>query len=126
MFNFKKFFLGFYHAYEGLMQGLKDRNMKLHIIMAIFLIPSSFYLKLSLFEWIVVLILIGLVWMAELFNSAIERLSDTVRDEMNLNYQATKHPRDIAAGAVLITALISACIGLIIYVPKIYYLITNV
>ena len=73
-------------------------------------------LKISKIEWIICIILFGLVISAELMNTAIENVVDLVTMEKN---QKAKIAKDVAAGAVLVTAISSAIIGFIIFLPKI-------
>ena len=73
-------------------------------------------LGLSTFEWIAVILCIGAVLAAEGVNSAIEALCDKVSPEYD---EAIKHTKDLAAGAVLILAVMSVIVGLLIFVPKI-------
>ncbi len=65
-------------------------------------------------EWCILIFCIGLVWMAETFNTALETITDLVSPEQNLLAGKTK---DLAAGAVLLAAITAAVIGLIIFVP---------
>jgi len=67
-------------------------------------------------EWIAISIVIGSVFAAEAINSSIEALSDLVSPDYN---EAIKKTKDLAAGAVLILALVAATVGLIIFIPKI-------
>lgn len=69
-------------------------------------------------EWIAVSIVIGAVLAAEAINSAIEALADLVSPEYNA---AIKKTKDLAAGAVLITAIAAAIVGFIIFLPKLSY-----
>lgn len=73
-------------------------------------------LGLSTFEWIAVILCIGAVLAAEGVNSAIEALCDKVSPEYD---EAIKHTKDLAAGAVLILAVMSVIVGLLIFVPKV-------
>ena len=114
-----KFFKAFAHAFNGIISGFKERNMKFHGIASILVIIASWWFNVSRFEWFTVLILIGIVWSAELFNTAVEELCNLVRDELGLDYQATQKARDTAAGAVLVLSMVAALIGLAIFVPKI-------
>ena len=72
--------------------------------------------NISAIEWTVIVLCIGAVLAAESFNSAIETLSDRVSSSYD---EAVKRTKDIAAGAVLLTAIAAATAGLIIFVPKI-------
>lgn len=113
-----KFFQSFYHAGEGLKAGLKERSMRIHAAIALIVATVGIVVGLSQTEWFIVLILMGMVLAAELFNTAIESVCDHIRDDLGLSYQATEAARDIAAGAVLIIAAFAAIIGLWIFPPK--------
>lgn len=90
---------------------------------------TAYLLSVSKTELLLLVIAICLVLTAELMNTAIEKVVDLVcidilKDQLHqeeYNHFA-KAAKDIAAGAVLITALISALIGLIIFIPKLYAL----
>lgn len=92
--------------------------MKFHGLAALLVITLGFIVKLNQKEWITILVLIGLVWAAELINTAVEELANLVRDELELDYQATTRARDTAAGAVLVLAIVAAIVGLIVFIPK--------
>lgn len=60
---------------------------------------------------------IGLVWFSEIINSCIERCVDYISLE---HTQQAKHIKDMAAGAVLIISVLAACIGLYVFLPKLF------
>ena len=122
MITLQKFLMGFVHAAVGLVKGFSERNMKFHGMVTVLVLLFGWILRLSSNEWMIILILIGAVWSAELVNSSIEELSNLVRDTQHLSYVATKKVRDMAAGSVLIMAIVAAMIGLIIFVPKLLIL----
>lgn len=106
----------FKYAFEGILQAyVGEQNLKIHTVIAILVIIFGFILKISYTEWLVCLVLIGLVLMAEFFNTSIEYLVDLVSPEIHPLAKATK---DTASAGVLMMAIISAIIGLIIFVPK--------
>jgi len=115
-----KFFKSFYYAGEGIKSGFKERNMIIHCIMAVLVIGMAWLFKLTFVEWSVVLVLIALVFAAELINTSIEELANVVKKNNNCEYEATKATRDLAAGAVLVIAIVSAVLGLVIFLPKIF------
>jgi diacylglycerol kinase len=117
-----KFMKSFHCAGQGIKFGFKDRNMKIHGAMALLVIVVGWYLKLSTVDWAIILILIGLVFMAELINTSLEQLANVVKKNNSLDYEATRVTRDLAAGAVLIIAAVSAVVGLIIFLSKIFSL----
>ena len=113
----KKLLKSFKYAFEGIFTGIKEeQNMKVHITIMILVIISGKMLKISKIEWIICIILFGLVISMELINTAIENTVDLITKEKN---EKAKIAKDVAAGAVLVSAIASAIIGLIIFVPKI-------
>jgi len=112
----QRFFRAFGFAFEGILHGLKaERNLKFHFLAAIIVIGAGFFTGLSMTEWFVVTILIGGMLAMELMNSAVERIVDLVTSEQ---HPLAKQAKDLAAGAVLIFAIVSAVIGLMIFIPK--------
>ncbi len=106
----------FKYAFEGILQAyVGEQNLKIHTVIAVLVIIFGFILKISYTEWLVCLVLIGLVLMAEFFNTSIEYLVDLTSPEIHPLAKATK---DTASAGVLMMAIISAIIGLIIFVPK--------
>ncbi len=112
------FIKGFKYAFDGIIVGIKERNMRVHIFVAIAVVALGLLVSLTRNEWMMVVISIGMVFSAELFNTAIENLADILRDEDNLSYQATKNARDLAAGAVLMVSIATAIVGAVIFLPK--------
>ncbi len=93
----------------------KQYNFYIHLSLAVLAILMGFLLDLSRAEWLWIVLAIGLVLAAEIFNTAIEKLTDLIH--------ADKHPKagqvkDLAAGAVLVLAITALLIGLIIFVPR--------
>lgn len=114
-----KFFKTFVDAWHGIKDGIGQRNMRIHILIALAVFAVSFYLKLSTTEWFTVIILTGIVWSAELFNTAIESEANIMRDELGAPYSLMGRAKDLAAGAVLVLAITAAIIGITIFLPKI-------
>lgn len=107
-------------AFCGIFSAIKrERNLKIHIFAMIMVIIAGLFFKLSSIEWIICLILFGLVISAELINTGIENAVDLAMPEKN---EIAKYAKDVSAGAVLFLAIISVIIGLIIFVPKIIIL----
>ncbi len=88
-----------------------------HLITTIIIIIAGFYFDINKIEWIAILLCIALVLITEAANTAIEKLCDFVHAEKNNKIRDIK---DISSGAVLIAAIISAIIGSIIFIPKIF------
>ena len=92
-----------------------EANMKIHIGIAILVVICGFIFSISITEWIECLLCIGLVFGMEMMNTAIENVVDLASPKL---HPLAGKAKDIAAGAVLICAIISVIIGLLIFVPK--------
>lgn len=104
----------FGYAFSGWATLLKsERNAWIHFIATLLVIVAGFLKHISGTEWCLLLIVTGLVWMAEAFNTALEQLCNLVNPE---RHPAIKQIKDICAGAVLITALVAVITGVIIFI----------
>ena len=106
----------FFYAFSGIKTGIvKERNMKIHCIMAVLVVICGIIFHISRIEWCICLVLFGLVMSLELVNTAIEAVVDLVTEEY---HPLAKIAKDTAAGAVLIASIMAAAAGLVIFVPK--------
>jgi diacylglycerol kinase len=120
-FSLKSRFESFKFAFRGLWSLMKnEHNSRIHFLAAITAIAVGLFLKINLFEWCLLIIVIGLVFIAELLNSSLEALADVVEPEWN---ERIRKAKDYAAAAVLISAIISFIVGGFIFVPKILALL---
>ena len=114
----KKLINSFKYAICGIFTAFKtEKNLKVHFAIMLLVIIAGVVLKINEQEWIACIIVFGLVISAELFNTAIELTVDLAMPEKN---EIAKKAKDIAAGAVLVTAIVAIVIGLIIFIPKIF------
>lgn len=114
----KNILYSFKYAFTGIISSIKkERNMKIHISIMTIVMLLGIILKIQKIEWIICIILFGLVISLEMINTSIEIVVDMVMPNKNEN---AKNAKDISAGAVLIVAITSLIIGLIIFIPKIY------
>ena len=108
----------FKYAFEGIITTIKEeRNMFIHFLIAIIVVITGIYVRLSLNEWLICLLLFALVFSLELINTAIENTVDLVTTKRN---KKAKLAKDAAAGAVLIAAIFASIIGIIIFLPKFF------
>ncbi len=111
----------FKYAFRGLWWLFREEhNSWIHLAFIAVLIPAGIVLHLSPVEWTIIILCMGIVLSMELVNSAIERIADKISRERDSEIGKIK---DIAAAAVLISAIASAIAGLIILVPKFFQLI---
>ena len=114
----KKLRNSFKYAFEGIQEAWKtEQNLKIHFVIMALVIIAGFIFKISAMEWIVCLLLFAIVISLELINTAIETTVDIAMPDIN---EKAKYAKDIAAGAVLFSAIISVIVGLIIFLPKIF------
>ena len=112
MIDFRKVLRSFRFAGQGIVDLFRyENNAKVHLLIASLVFMAGFWLQLSRVEWAIILTQIGLVWAAEAFNTAIEKLCDFVSPGLHPQIKAIK---DMSSGAVLILALAAVGVGLII------------
>ena len=112
----KKRIQSFKYAGKGVLCVSRETNFRIHLAAAAAATALGFCLGISAGEWIAVLLCFAAVMSAEAFNSAIEELVDFVSPG---RHEKAGRIKDIAAGAVLITAILAAVIGCIVFLPKI-------
>lgn len=119
-FSIRKRLKSFTYAFNGLKVLLREEhNSRIHLFATVCVIVSGVLLKISLLEWVAVAFAVGLVFSGEIFNSAVEDLSDVVCPERD---ERIKKVKDLAAAAVLVNAITAAVIGLLVFLPKIIQL----
>lgn len=114
-YDLKKQLRSFGYAWKGIQSCVgKEQNLSFHLIAAMAVIIAGIVLGITRTEWIMVVMCIGTVIAAELFNTAIEKLVDLVSPQQ---HPVAGQVKDIAAGAVLVCAATAAIIGLIVFIP---------
>ena len=111
----KKHLNSYRYAIRGIRLAFQyEPNMRYHLAAAVVVIIVNYLLEVSRTDWLITLILIGLAWMAEVFNTAIEKLADRVTTDHDPLIGKAK---DLAAGAVVIICFFAVVCALIIYLP---------
>lgn len=106
------------HAWHGLVHVVRtQRHARWHAIVSLAVIGLGITLQVSRMEWLALLLAMGLVWCAEIFNTALEIACDVITKE--------PHPliglaKDVAAGAVLVAAVAAAGVGAVVFVPRLW------
>lgn len=113
----------FTHAFRGIAILVKStHNFWIHIFLGIIAIVFGFLFKIAGNEWCLIILAIGTVFTAEAFNTAIEIDIDLTSPNYHPYARDTK---DVAAGAVLISAIVAVIVGIIVFLPKILLIIGN-
>ncbi len=106
----------FKYAFGGIKMLVQhEHNARIHFVALFCVVVFGFVLQISINEWLAVIIVSGIVFISELFNTALERLADFVEPKHNSKIGLIK---DYCAGAVLIAAIVAVAVGCIIFIPK--------
>jgi len=108
----KSFIKSFGFALKGISISLKQRNFKIELFIAVLVIILGYFFQITATEWCIALIAISMVLVTEMLNTAIEHFVDLVSPDYHKTAGIIK---DISAGAVLVSAIFSAVIGVIIF-----------
>ncbi len=120
-FSLKKRAKSFVYAFKGIgVFVITQHNVWIHLVAAILVIVFGFVFNVNFYEWCLLVFAIGFVLTAEIFNTTIEYFVDFVSPELNKKAGLIK---DMAAGGVLISAITAAIIGIIIFLPKIIFVL---
>lgn len=115
-FSFKERLRSFRYAFNGINDLIHcGHNFRIHLLILITAVLAGIILNISLIEWIALVFVSALVLVSEGFNTSLEYLSDAITGERNENIRKAK---DVAAAAVLISALAAIITGLLIFVPE--------
>ncbi|GAB4327991.1 MAG: diacylglycerol kinase family protein [Flammeovirgaceae bacterium] len=110
-------FKSFTYAFEGIKTLFQyEHNSRVHLLATISVIILAILLKVNILEWIALLIVIGMVFCAEIFNSAIETLCDKISPQKD---EWIKRAKDLGAAGVLVVSFVALLVGGLIFVPKI-------
>lgn len=114
----QKHFASYGHGIRGIGHAFRyEPAMRFHLAASVVVISVNIFLRISSTEWLITLLLIGLVWTAEVFNTALEKLADRVTQEQDVRIGQVK---DLASGAVSIICLFAVVCALIIYLPYLF------
>ncbi len=106
----------FRHALVGIVAASKtEPNFRLHVIALLLVIGLGLFLQISALEWVLVLIVSGLVLALELCNTVLEKLLDLLKPRF---IEQSGTIKDMAAGAVLIGAVTAFLVAIIIFIPR--------
>lgn len=96
---------------------VRERNFRLHAVVAVIIVGIAAVLQVSRVEWALLALTMGLVFTAELLNTAMEAVVDLVSPDY---HDAARTAKDAAAGAVLMSATVAVIVGLLILGPPLW------
>jgi diacylglycerol kinase len=107
----------FGYAFEGLFHAIKyNRNLKIHLVVALIVIIASIFFHVTLFEKEILGVMIVLVILSEMINTSIEEMVNLITIE---HRKEAKIAKDVGAGMILVAALGATIVGIIIFTPYI-------
>ncbi|MDQ0213916.1 diacylglycerol kinase [Oikeobacillus pervagus] len=115
-FSLQRLKRSFSYALNGIKLAMGEPNFRIHLIASLWVILFGFIFSLTRVEWGIILLLIFGMFTLEMMNTAIERTVDMVTKEF---HPLAKMAKDIAAGAVLLFAILSVILGMLIFIPKV-------
>jgi diacylglycerol kinase (ATP) len=105
----------FRYALRGIGEMLRtESNARIHALATIVVVSLGLAIRMERIEWLAIILAITAVWCAEAFNTAFEALCDVASPEFHPQVERAK---DVAAGAVLITAIGAALVGVFVFAP---------
>lgn len=106
------------YAFKGaLLLITKESSIKIQLALALLVTAAGFWFEITKTEWLIQILAIAMVMGTEGVNTAIEEIANFIHPEY---HEKIGYIKDIAAGAVFITAILAAIIGCVIYFPKIF------
>ena len=103
------------HAFEGIVEVMRSQhNAWLHALATVCVLAAGYAFDVSTSQWCFLIVAVTGVWVVETLNTAFELLCDVVSPEF---HPLVKKSKDVAAGAVLLTAIGAATIGFVIFLP---------
>ena len=120
-FGIKRFFRSFKYSIEGLDYAYKnEQSLLVHFIVTTLVVLMGIFFNINVTEWLFCVCMFGFVMGAELLNTAIEAVVDMVMPDI---HPLAKIAKDTASAAVFILSIMTAIVGLIIFLPKIFLLL---
>jgi diacylglycerol kinase (ATP) len=111
----------FRFAFNGLLYALKgDQNFRIHIAAALLVIAASIFFDVNPFEMGILGVMIVLVMVTEMINTAIEHMVDLITKE---HREDAKIAKDVSAGMVLLSSMGAIIVGFLIFTPHIFRLL---
>ena len=115
------FIASFGYAFSGLWYVLRtQRNARVHAVVALLAVTAGIFLRISAIEFAITFVAISGVFIAEMFNTALEASVDLASPQP---HPLAKIAKDVAAGAVLVNAMLAVIIGLCIFGPHLWQLV---
>lgn len=120
MIKISRLIKSFGYAFKGLFKTFhEEQNLRIQTSASLVVIGLGIYFRISRAEWISLVLVIALVLVVEITNSAVERITDVLKPRIN---SYIKEIKDIMAAAVLLSSIAAIVVGLFVFSPYLYKL----
>ena len=120
-FSFADRLRSFRYAFRGIFELISmEHNFRIHLVVLIIIIAAGIIFRIELTSWFAIILISALVLVSESFNTSVENLADAINPEPD---ERIRKAKDIAAAAVLISAIAAVITGLLIFGPHLLKLI---
>jgi undecaprenol kinase len=118
MFRLNRLLKSFKYAVRGFAKTWKEeQNLQIQSLAGTVVFIFAAYFHVSRQEWILLVLIVGLVILMELANSAVERITDVLKPRLNVY---VKEIKDITAAAVMVSSLAALIVGILIFWPHVF------
>lgn len=118
MIHFGRLFLSFRNAFRGIAVVVREeQSFRIQAAVGVLVVAAGFAFRVRAWEWIVLLLLIGVVLGLELLNSILERLVDALKPRL---HPVAKDVKDMMAAVVFIASFLSALVGVSVFWPHVF------
>lgn len=118
--GFKRFVASVINSFNGLKYAyIHEQSLTLHAVLTLGVLLTGFYFKISLMHWAILMIVMTIVIVTELINTAVEATVDLVTNEY---HELAKIAKDCASAAAFVSSLLAAGLYLYVFIPKILQL----
>ena len=109
--------VSFRHAFDGFLYTIRTQpNFRFDLLATVCVILLGIYFSVSPLEWLILVFTVNMVLVAEMLNTSIESMVDLITLEKRTDAKIAK---DVSAGMVLVSAILSVIVALVIFLPKI-------
>ena len=108
----------FVYAFRGLIKTFhEEQNLRIQTAIAIIVIIAAWYFNVSKAEWLILILTIGIVILAEIINTAVELVTDVLKPRIDGYVKIIK---DVMAAAVMMSSIIAVIIGVVVFWPYLF------
>lgn len=115
-YGLRRFSRSFFNSVDGVFMSYKDeQSLWIHLLMSIIVIVCGFIFRINRYEWVLSILLMGMILCAELLNTAIEASVDLTTDRI---HPLAKRAKDVGSAATFMMSVLAFVGEMIIFIPR--------